>query len=169
MRQSLRFAVKKSGVVATLHQQAAGVTSHLEEDRRRWSWSPNRKHSGLISYNGVDVNPDQMSAFVVDTIGRADGVQVEDNDQRVPAIESATFERGHNGIVFEKSTLSSNRMVCTVLVGRCGVVGSTLAFGSIGHGFESGHGLFSQHCASAFSKLRSLAKCSLDDSVRRLL
>jgi len=24
-------------------------------------------------------------------------------------------------------------------VGRCGVVGSTLAFGSIGHGFESEH------------------------------
>jgi len=55
------------------------------------------------------------------------------------------------------------------LVGRRGVVGSTLAFGSIGHGFESEHRLFSHHAASAFSKLRSLAKCSLDDSVRRLL
>jgi len=54
-------------------------------------------------------------------------------------------------------------------VGRCGVVGSTLAFGSIGHGFESEHSLFSHHVASAFRKLRSLAKCSLDDSVRRLL
>jgi len=54
-------------------------------------------------------------------------------------------------------------------VGRCVVVGSTLAFGSIGHGFESEHRLFSDHGASAFSKLRSLAKCSLDDSVRRLL
>jgi len=54
-------------------------------------------------------------------------------------------------------------------LGRCGVVGSTLAFGSIGHGFESGYGLFSHHGKSAFSKLRSLAKCSLDDSVRRLL
>jgi len=52
---------------------------------------------------------------------------------------------------------------------RCGVVGSTLAFGSIGHGFESKHRLFSHHGASAFSKLRTLAKCSLDDSVRRLL
>jgi len=39
----------------------------------------------------------------------------------------------------------------------CGVVGSTLAFGSIGHGFESEHCLFSHHSASAFSKLRSLA------------
>jgi len=37
------------------------------------------------------------------------------------------------------------------------------------HGFESEHRLFSHHSASAFSKLRSLAKCSLDDSVRRLL
>jgi len=52
---------------------------------------------------------------------------------------------------------------------RCGVVGSALAFGSIGRGFESEHRLFSRHGASAFSKLRSLAKCSLDDSVRRLL
>jgi len=31
------------------------------------------------------------------------------------------------------------------------------------------HRLFSHHGASAFSKLRSLAKCSLDDSVRRRL
>jgi len=52
---------------------------------------------------------------------------------------------------------------------RFGVVGSTLAFGSMGHGFESEHGLFYHHSASAFSKLRSLAKCSLDDSARRLL
>jgi len=54
-------------------------------------------------------------------------------------------------------------------VRRCGVVGNTLAFGSIGHGFESEHSLFSHHSASAFSKLRSLVKCSLDDSVRQLL
>jgi len=53
--------------------------------------------------------------------------------------------------------------------GRCGVLGSTLAFGSIGHEFEAEHRLFSYHGASAFSKLRSLAKCSLDDSVLRLL
>jgi len=39
----------------------------------------------------------------------------------------------------------------------------------MGHGFESENRLFSHHGASAFSKLRSLAKCSLDDSVRRLL
>jgi len=38
----------------------------------------------------------------------------------------------------------------------------------IGHGFDSEH-RFSHHGVSAFSKLRSLAKCSLDDSVRRLL
>jgi len=55
------------------------------------------------------------------------------------------------------------------IVRRCGVVGSTLAFGSIGPGFESENYLFSHHSASAFSKLRSLAKCLLDDSVRRLL
>jgi len=64
------------------------------------------------------------------------------------------------------------RVVCSDLVGRCGVVTvvvSTLAFGSMGHGFEPEHRLFSHHGASAFSKLRSLANCSLDDSVRRLL
>jgi len=51
----------------------------------------------------------------------------------------------------------------------CGVVSSTLAFGSIGLGFESEHRLFSHHIASAFSNLRSLAKWSLDYSVRWLL
>jgi len=61
-----------------------------------------------------------------------------------------------------------NTLVRTV-VRRCGVVGSTLAFGSIGHGFDSEHRLFSHYSASAFSKLRLLAKCSLDDSVRQLL
>jgi len=45
----------------------------------------------------------------------------------------------------------------------------SLAFGSIVNGFESEHRLFSHHGASAFSKLRSLEKCSLNDSVRRLL
>jgi len=59
--------------------------------------------------------------------------------------------------------------ITTTTVRHCGVVGSTLAFGSIDHGFESEHRLFSHHGASAVSKLRSLAKCSLDDSVRRLL
>jgi len=44
-----------------------------------------------------------------------------------------------------------------------GVVGTTLAFGSIGRGFESEHPLFSHHSATAFSKLSLLAKCSLDD------
>jgi len=33
------------------------------------------------------------------------------------------------------------------------IVGSTLAFGSIGHGFESEHRLFSHRSASAFSAL----------------
>jgi len=47
---------------------------------------------------------------------------------------------------------------------RSGVVESTLAFASIGHGIESEHRLFLHHDASASSKLRSLAKCSLDDS-----
>jgi len=37
-------------------------------------------------------------------------------------------------------------------------LGSTLASGSIGHGFESEHRLFSHHGESTFSKLRSLAK-----------
>jgi len=41
--------------------------------------------------------------------------------------------------------------------GCCGVVGSTLAFRSIGHGFESEHRLLSYYSAPAFSKLRSLA------------
>jgi len=58
--------------------------------------------------------------------------------------------------------------------GRCGVVGSTHAFGSIGHGFESEHRLFSHHIASAFSKLRALTPSSstslyLNSSVARYL
>jgi len=43
------------------------------------------------------------------------------------------------------------------IMGCCGAVGSTLAFESIGHGFESELSLFSHHDVSAFSKLRSLA------------
>jgi len=34
------------------------------------------------------------------------------------------------------------------MVGRCDVVGSTLAFGSIGHGFESEHRFFRSWCFS---------------------
>jgi len=64
---------------------------------------------------------------------------------------------------------SERRLLIFDDVRRCGVVGSTIAVGSIGHGFESEHRLLSHHSASAFSKLRSLTKCSLDDSVRRLL
>jgi len=41
--------------------------------------------------------------------------------------------------------------------GRCGVVRRTLAFGSIGHGFESEQRLFSHLNVSAFSKLRLLS------------
>jgi len=48
-------------------------------------------------------------------------------------------------------------------------VGSTLAFAFKGHRFESEYRLFSHHGSLAISKLRSPAKCSLDDSVRRLL
>jgi len=61
----------------------------------------------------------------------------------------------------------SSRCSCGALWYR--LVGSTLAFRAIGHGFESEHRLFSHNSASAFSKLRSLAKCSLDDPVSRLL
>jgi len=68
-----------------------------------------------------------------------------------------------------KHVLNSHVDDCDNNVRRCGVVGSTFAFGSIGRGFESEHRLFSHHGASAFSKLRSLSKCSMDDSVRRLL
>jgi hypothetical protein len=39
---------------------------------------------------------------------------------------------------------------------RCGVVGSTLAFGSTGRGFDHEHRYFLHHSASAFNKLRSL-------------
>jgi len=56
-----------------------------------------------------------------------------------------------------------------ILIGMTQALWCSVAFGSIGHGFESEDRLFSNHSASAFSKLRSLAKCSLDDSVHRLL
>jgi len=46
-------------------------------------------------------------------------------------------------------------------LGCCGVVGSTLAFGSTGHRFKSEHRLFSHHGASAFSKLISLAQWTI--------
>jgi len=71
-----------------------------------------------------------------------------------------------------EGSLSKSRILKVIfhsIMRRCGVVGSTLAFGSIGHGFESEHRLFTYNIASAFSKLRSLAKCLLGDSVRRLL
>jgi len=52
---------------------------------------------------------------------------------------------------------------------RCFIVGSELAFESIGHGFESEHRLFSHYNASAFIKLGLLPKYSLDDLVYQLL
>jgi len=39
---------------------------------------------------------------------------------------------------------------------------AVIAFGSVGRWFESEHRLFSHHSVSAFSKLKSLAQCSLD-------
>jgi len=42
-------------------------------------------------------------------------------------------------------------------------VGSTLAFGSMVLGSNPSTAYFSHHSASAFSKLRSLARCSLDE------
>jgi len=58
--------------------------------------------------------------------------------------------------IYQKSGHANvNATKCKVMhVRRCGEVGSTLAFGSIGHGFESEHHLFSHYSASAFSKLR---------------
>jgi len=50
-------------------------------------------------------------------------------------------------------------VILNLPVGCCGVVHSTLAFGSIGHGFESELCSFSHHGTSAFCKLRSLAQC----------
>jgi len=52
----------------------------------------------------------------------------------------------------------ANRAYCTTRFTRCGALwcSSTLAFGSMGHGFGSECRLFSHHDASAFSKLRSL-------------
>jgi hypothetical protein len=44
-----------------------------------------------------------------------------------------------------------------IQVGCCGVVGSMLAFGSTGRGFDPEHRYFSHHSVSAFSKLGSLA------------
>jgi len=79
-------------------------------------------------------------------------------------------------LICDHLLLSQVRLICDELllsqvrlVGRCGVVRSTLTSGSICHGFESEHCLFSHYRASAFSKLRSLTLCSLDDSVSCLL
>jgi len=66
-------------------------------------------------------------------------------------IKDITQTLGQRSIDFPQHT-----MTC-LHVGRCGVVGSALAFGSIGRGFESENRIFSYHRASAFSKLRSLA------------
>jgi len=47
--------------------------------------------------------------------------------------------------------------ILALLFCRCGIVASTLAFGSIGRGFESEHRLLSYNGASGFSNLRLLA------------
>jgi hypothetical protein len=54
--------------------------------------------------------------------------------------------------------LSDDRLLSQIYVntGRCSVVGSTLAFGSTGRGFNPERRYFSHHSASPFSKLRSL-------------
>jgi len=71
--------------------------------------------------------------------------------------ENAEILAYHLKIIFKKSFIlnalpldwRSGNII--LIVGRRGVVSSTLAFGSIGHGFESEHRLFSHHGASAFS------------------
>jgi len=52
-------------------------------------------------------------------------------------------------------------------VGRCGVVGSTLASRPTGCGFETqALLLFASYRVSAVSELKSLAQCSLDTASR---
>jgi len=97
---------------------------------------------------------------------------------QIPEIPDSNFQ--YPGFGFETFLVTIEilprlrRQCLDATVRCCGVVGSTLAFGSIGHrsishGLKSAHRLFSHHSASAFSTLRSLAKCSLNNSVRRLL
>jgi len=74
-------------------------------------------------------------------------------------------------LAVQLALLSSPRTLQRPLVGRCGVVGWAIAH-SLSDPYHMGsnpieHRLFSHRGASSFSKLRSLAKCSLDDSVRR--
>jgi len=89
-------------------------------------------------------------------------------DWNVDLIPKFLMANGWSSFKHRLLSVSVYHLLCLFnVVGRCGVVDSTLAFGSIGHGFESKHSLFSHHSASAF--MTSLAKCSLDDSVRRLL
>jgi len=74
-------------------------------------------------------------------------------------------------VTSEVSSWLVNRLILNLVlvIAHCGIAGSILAFWSIGHGFESEHRLCAHQSASAISKLRSLAQCSLDDSVRCLL
>ena len=62
---------------------------------------------------------------------------------------------------FRENYFSFESTFLVVSVGRWGVVGSTLAFGSTGRGIDSELRYFAHHSASAFSKLRSLASCPL--------
>jgi len=76
--------------------------------------------------------------------------------------------------------MPDERIIATILISVdcdssyvCGALWSsgysTLAFGFMSHGFESEYRIFSHHLSSGYSKLRLLTKCSLDDTVRRLL
>jgi len=59
------------------------------------------------------------------------------------------------------ATLAEN----SITEGRCGIVVCTLAFGSIGHGFESEHRLLLHHDASALICWYDLICCSLATSI----
>jgi len=115
------------------------------------------------SFNKLEHNIDIIIIYLVNIV-----IQVGDLDEALysaaGALKNMDWSDHTSGLRY-----SFLYLFIFFFVGRCGAVGNTLAFGYIGHGFESEHRLFSHHSTSAFNKLRSLAKCSLDDSVRRLL
>jgi len=61
---------------------------------------------------------------------------------------SVTWHTSNVSVIDHTMSRGSNNLLVGLLTGpsytegRCGVVGSTLAFGSIGHGFESGTAYF---------------------------